>query len=203
MKKTLASVLTLAIIAGSLPGTALAADHSDPVTKKGERLKYNTLYYLKDKNLPHKGGVTFESWFLDNFVRFADSSTDNGTPIIFENNDKTDGLIKSGDSIRVKSTKVNSRSQYWTFDQILESIYLNYDTRTDHKIYGSSKDNSIGIGTPTTAYKIYEGKIVGIIPSFNGYKGGNTEKAWMKLDVCATTSEEDIHTPFELMEVNE
>ena len=64
-KKTLGSILALAIAAASLPVTALAADHSDPVTKNGERLKYNTPYYIKDKNLSDKGGVTFERWGLD------------------------------------------------------------------------------------------------------------------------------------------
>ncbi|OQR53332.1 hypothetical protein [Bacillus sp. CDB3] len=44
MKKTLISVLTLAIIAASLPVRALAADHSDPVTKNGERSKYMRWY---------------------------------------------------------------------------------------------------------------------------------------------------------------
>ncbi|ANS52050.1 hypothetical protein BT246_67580 (plasmid) [Bacillus thuringiensis] len=112
MKRKFTSVLAVAIATASLPLTVFAADDSDPVTKSGERLKYNTPYYLKDKHLPHKGGVTFESWVLDDFVRFADSSNDNGTPIIFENKDNTDGWLKSGDEIRVKSTNVTSNSKY-------------------------------------------------------------------------------------------
>ncbi|WP_179139765.1 hypothetical protein [Bacillus sp. CDB3] len=103
----------------------------------------------------------------------------------------------------MKSTKVNSRSQYWAFDKILESVYLNYDARTDRKIYGSSKDNFIGIGKPIMTYKSYQGEIVGRIPSFNGYKGENTEKTWMKQDVDSPSSEKDIQTPFEVMEVSE
>ncbi|OQR53500.1 hypothetical protein [Bacillus sp. CDB3] len=203
MKKTLISVLTLAIIAASLPVTALAADHSDPVTKKGERLKYNTPYYLKDKNLPDKGGVIVKPWFLDDFVHFAGVPTDNGTPIIFENNNKTDGLIKSGDWIRVKSTKVNSQSQYWTLDEMLDSVYLNYDTRTDHRIYGSSKDNSIGIGIHTIASGHRGARGAYIELSFRGYKGENTEKAWMRPDLYPISSEKDIQTPFEVIEVSE
>ncbi|RVU63242.1 hypothetical protein BM74_16180 [Bacillus thuringiensis] len=68
LKKALASVLTLALATSSLPVTALAADHSDPVTKNGERLKYNKPYYLKDKTLLAKSGVTFERWGLVDFV---------------------------------------------------------------------------------------------------------------------------------------
>ncbi|WP_255300993.1 hypothetical protein [Bacillus thuringiensis] len=93
MKKFLTSILTVAIAAASLPVTALAADYSNPVTKNGDRLKYNTPYYIKDKNLLDKGGVTFEHWGLDDFVLFANAALDNGTPIIFENKDGADGFI--------------------------------------------------------------------------------------------------------------
>ncbi|WP_170924976.1 hypothetical protein [Bacillus thuringiensis] len=56
MNKILTSVLTVAIAAASLPVTALAADHSDLVTKNGERLKYNTPYYVKDRTLYSRAG---------------------------------------------------------------------------------------------------------------------------------------------------
>ena len=71
---------------------SLAADYFDPVTKNGERLKYNTMYYVKEKNSPDKGGVTFEHWGLNDFILFANSATDNGTIIIFENKHRTDGV---------------------------------------------------------------------------------------------------------------
>ncbi|MHB0803553.1 hypothetical protein PVK73_30265 [Bacillus thuringiensis] len=182
---------------------ALAADHSDPVTKNGERLKYNTSYYVKDKTLPDKGGVIVEPWVLDDFVRFADSSTDNGTPVIFENKDRTNGFIKSGDWLRVKFTKANSGSQYWTFDELLGSVYLNYDTSTDHRMYGSSADNSIGIGNYFIKPEIQGNAITNGILSFRGYKGEQTEKAWMKADVYVIPREDDIQTPLEVMEVSE
>lgn len=103
MKKTLTSILTLAIAAASFPIMALAADNSDPVTKNGERLKYNTPYYLKDKNLPNRGGVTFEAYGSYDYALFAHDPASNGTPIIFENTDRTDGFINSDDMIRIKS----------------------------------------------------------------------------------------------------
>ncbi|MHB0803250.1 hypothetical protein PVK73_28150 [Bacillus thuringiensis] len=201
MNKILTSVLTVAIAAASLPVTALAADHSDPVTKNGERVKYNTPYYVKDKTLPNKGGVIVEPWVLDDFVRFADSPVDNGTPVIFENKDRTDGFIQSGDWMRIKSTKANSGSQYWTFDRVLSSVYLNYDTSTEHKMYGSSADYSIGIGTilmEPDRTGSGSGKV-----NFRGYKGENTEKAWMKPEVYEISSNKDIRTPLEIIEVNE
>ncbi|OQR53469.1 hypothetical protein [Bacillus sp. CDB3] len=210
MKKTLTSVLTLAIAVASLPVTALAADRSDPVTKNGERLKYNTPYYLKDKNLPHKGGVTFETWALYDYVLFADSPMDNGTPIIFEDEDRTDGFIKFNDKIRVKTTKADA-GEYWTYSGgFIDSVGLsNDDNKTEHRIYGSSKDNSIGIGS---AVKRFE---VGAplhwsqeVPCFVEYKGKDAEKAWMEPIVHPLYNKlsltlNDIQTPFEVSDVSE
>ncbi|MHB0803251.1 hypothetical protein PVK73_28155 [Bacillus thuringiensis] len=203
MKKMITSILIMAITAASLPITTFAADHSDPVTKNGERVKYNTPYYIKDKTLPNKGGVIVEPWVLDDFVRFADSPVDNGTPVIFENKDRTDGFIESGDWMRIKSTKANSGSQYWNFDEILGSVYLNYDTRTDHRMYGSSTDNSIGLGNYFVRPEIVGTTITKGIPSFRGYKGEHTEKAWMKAEVNVIPNEKDIQTPLEVIEAHE
>ncbi|WP_196477885.1 hypothetical protein [Bacillus sp. SRB3LM] len=212
MKKTLTSILTVTIAAASLPVTALAADHSDPVTKNGERLKYNTSYYLKDKNLPDKGGVTFEHWGLDDFVLFANTVTDNGTPIIFENKDGADGFIESTDEIRIKSTQSSkSGLHYWARDTLLDSIYLSYDNTTDHIIYGSSEDNSIGIGS--IQKEINESSIGLELFDFNEYHGDNVEKAWMgsinypysydSNENRFILSLNNLQTPFEVIEVSE
>ncbi|ANS52045.1 hypothetical protein BT246_67530 (plasmid) [Bacillus thuringiensis] len=203
MKKIITGVLTLVIAAASLPLTTLAADHSDPVTKSGERLKYNTPYYLKDKNLPHKGGVTFEPWGLDDYVLFTHSSTNNGTPIIFENKNRTDGFIQSDDWIRIKSTQASTpESPYWSPDQLIDSVYLSSDDMTDHKIYGSSTDNSIGIGV------FFQNKLGGSYEKeFWEYKGENADKAWMKPDLFLRVQELPLlsnrQTPFEIIEVSE
>ncbi|PGW36742.1 hypothetical protein [Bacillus thuringiensis] len=212
MKKPLASILTLAIVAASLPVTALAGDGSDPVTKNGERLKYNTPYYVKDKNLPDKGGVTFERWGLDDFVLFANSATDNGTPIMFENKDGADGFIKSTDAIRIKSTNMNEPGvHYWTYDTLLNSIYLNYDNSTNHIIYGSSEDNSVGLGSFMQGSSVInEGPIAEL--TFIEYNGKNAEKAWMEVGSYRYIYEpstgkfllplDDKQTPFEVMEAS-
>ncbi|MED3038058.1 hypothetical protein CBR56_29380 [Bacillus thuringiensis] len=214
MKKTLISVLTLAIVAASLPITALAADHSDPVTRfNGERLKYNTPYYLKDKNLPHKGGVTFETWALYDYVLFADSFTDNGTPIIFENEDRTDGFIKSQDKIRIKTTKANA-GEYWTFTSggFINSVSLSDDNNKKYRIYGSSEDNSIGIGFYITKPMTVGFGGLGSLDypglCFVEYKGTDAKKAWMEpiehnLDNKEEIPFNNIQTPFEIIEVNE
>ncbi|MBG9508196.1 hypothetical protein ABE45_21225 [Bacillus thuringiensis] len=68
--KNLISVITLASIIAAFPTTMFAANHSDPVTKNREKSQYNTPYYVKDKQLPHKSGVTFESWILDDYILF-------------------------------------------------------------------------------------------------------------------------------------
>ncbi|AHA75745.1 Kunitz family serine protease inhibitor [Bacillus sp. AF62] len=202
MKKHLIRVIMVASVITSFPTTMLAADDSDPVTKNGERLQYNTPYYVRDKNLPHKGGVTFEPWVLDDYVLFAHSSTDNGIPIIFENKNKTDGFIKSDDWIRIKSTQASKMGeQYWAPDLMMKSVYLSSDDKIDHKIYGSSKDNSIGIGI------FFRNKAGPMTKEFWEYKGANTEKSWLQQ---STSLEEpgipplsNRQTPFELILVNE
>ncbi|PGW44454.1 hypothetical protein [Bacillus thuringiensis] len=212
MNPPLASVITLIIAAASLPVTALAADHSDPVTKNGERLKYNTPYYLKDKNLPDKGGVTFERWGLDDFVLFADAATDNGTPIIFENEDGTDGFIEFNDEIRIKSTKSNELGvQYWAYDTLFGSIYLNYDDTVDHIIYASSEDNSIGIGSFKKGTAMVNSQTMEVF-NFREYTGKNVKQAWMEStnyrhvydsnNVKFTLPLKDKQTPFEVMEAS-
>ena len=206
MKKTLTSFLTLTIVIVLLPITVLAADHSDPVTKNGEPLKYNTPYYLKDKNLPHKGGVTFDSWGLYDYVCFADSTMDKGTPIIFENKDKTDGFIKSNDRIRVKTTKADA-GEYWTYTRsgFTESVGLSNDNKTEHRIYGSSEDNSIGIGFPIVKWSVDPLGPGLPFPFFVEYKGKNEEKAWMspiehRLVGKLVLPLQERQTPFEVME---
>ncbi|PGW36744.1 hypothetical protein [Bacillus thuringiensis] len=213
MKKSLASILTLAITAASLPVTALAADYSDPVTKNGDRLKYNTPYYLKDKNLSDKGGVTFERWGLDDFVLFADSATDNGTPIIFENRDGSEGFIESMDKIRIKSTKSNEPGvHYWARDTLFESVYLNYDNTTDHIVYGSSEDNSIGLGSFKKGMTVINERAVAVF-DFSEYNGKHAEKSWMESTSFRHVYDQDKEnfklplddkqTPFEVIEANE
>ncbi|MEC2865076.1 hypothetical protein [Bacillus thuringiensis] len=137
-----------------------------------------------------------EPWLFKDFVLFANSSTNDGTPIIFENKDKTDGLIQSGDWIGVKSTKANSDAQYWAFNTRYQSVYLVADTAASHRIYGSSKDNSIGIITSS-------GITSDGAPTVWQYKGDHTEKAWMKPSWSPLSSDEDIQTPLEVIEVSE
>ncbi|MEX0417057.1 Kunitz family serine protease inhibitor [Bacillus sp. C30] len=211
MKKILTSVLTLGMAAASLPVTALAADNSDPVTKSGERLKYNTPYYLKDKNLLDNGGVTveprkplLEPWTPYDYVRFSDSSTDNGAPIIFENQDRTDGFIGSDDKISIKSTKTNWEGcKYWTLGE--NSVYLSNDDKADHRIYGSSEDTSIGIGILDLPTFIPERFGTGHMTwDFVEYKGDS----WMKPYRTGMRSPKlpplnDRQTPFEVIEVSE
>ncbi|MDA1775450.1 hypothetical protein PDJ95_29970 [Bacillus cereus] len=207
MNKILTGALTLAMFAGSLPGTALAADNSDPVTKNGERLKYNTPYYLKDKTLPNKGGITVEPYLFTDYPLFSNSPTDNGDPIIFENPDGTDGFIKSGEDLTIKATKViDSGAQYWSFSNRDNSVYLGKSPQ-NHRLYGSSKDNSIGIGSVN-----YGRSSTDISTRFVYYKGADTDKAWLTASYRAAEVDdwhspvlniEEIKTPFELIEVSE
>ena len=210
MKKSLASILSLTIAAAALPVTALAADHSDPVTKNGERLKYNTPYYIKDKNLPDKGGVTFERWGLSDFVLFANTVADNGTPIIFEHKYGIDGFIESTNEVRIKSTKANKPGvHYWASDPLFNSIYLNYSNSADHVIYGSPEDNSIGLGS--TVKGVHESATGW--SDFNGYHGNNVEKAWMESTSYPDSYNpgkdrfalhlSELQTPFEVIEASE
>ncbi|MFQ6340964.1 hypothetical protein ACLNAL_31750, partial [Bacillus sp. AF62] len=151
----------------------------------------------------HKGGVTFEPWVLDDYVLFAHSSTDNGIPIIFENKNKTDGFINSDDWIRIKSSKASKTgAQYWAPDEMLKSVYLSNDDRTDHKIYGSSTDNSIGIGVFYQS-QMGRGKLV---KEFWEYEGTHAEKSWLKQELrkrLEVPSLSNRQTPFEVIRTNE
>ncbi|MED3389064.1 hypothetical protein P4418_09445, partial [Bacillus thuringiensis] len=167
---------------------------------------YNTPYYVRDKNLPHKGGVTFEHWGLDDYVLFAHAPTDNGTSIIFENKNRTDGIIQSDDWIRIKFMQANaSGDQYWAPDQLMDSVYLNSDRRIDHKIYGSSTDNSIGIGI-FFSNPLGQGSWT---KEFWEYKGIDAEKSWIQRDMFLVETPvelpplQDRKTPFEIISVKE
>ncbi|MGE0994303.1 Kunitz family serine protease inhibitor [Bacillus sp. GMa5/2] len=209
MKKILPGALTLAMIAGSLPGTALAADNSVPVTKNGERLKYNTPYYFKDKTLPNKGGVTVEPYLFHDYILFSNSPTDNGDPIIFENPDGTDGFIQSGEALRIRATKViEPERQYWRPDN--PYVFLSRYNDCNQRLYGSSKDNSIGIGTLDAVPGVSSGI------NFYYYRGAHNDKAWLTRGGAASLDDsndhhspvrpdqvEKIETPFELIEVSE
>lgn len=183
MKILITSFLAIAITAASLPVMTLAADHSDPVTNDGAKLKYNTPYYLNAKNL-HRGGVTSEAWGSYDYVLFSSYPGSNGTPIIFENTDGTDGFVKSDDLIRIKSSQTNKNGwNYWTPDEGNNSIYLSNDTKAVHRIYGSSKDNSIGLGTTLQKLETFMNGTVMWAPYFMEYKAKdvvNDEQAWMK-----------------------
>lgn len=47
------------------------ADNSHPVSTNGNRLRYNTPYRLRDKNLPHRNPVTFEAWASYDYAIFG------------------------------------------------------------------------------------------------------------------------------------
>ncbi|EJR62977.1 hypothetical protein C797_18467 [Bacillus thuringiensis Sbt003] len=56
--KNVTRVCAFVIAIASYPITTLATDNSALITKSGERLQYNTPYYVKDKHQAYKGDVT-------------------------------------------------------------------------------------------------------------------------------------------------
>ncbi|WP_255300994.1 hypothetical protein [Bacillus thuringiensis] len=95
-------------------------------------------------------------------------------------------------------------------DSLLSSIYLDADNTAHHIIYGSSEDNSIGIGSFMSMLNPRnEDKVFYI---FNEYRGTNTEKAWMESKTFPYTYDRgsrfilplhDKQTSFEVIQVNE
>ncbi|MBH0340257.1 hypothetical protein BM86_33685, partial [Bacillus thuringiensis] len=87
-------------------------------------------------------------------------------------------------------------------DQLIDSVYLSSDDMTDHKIYGSSTDNSIGIGV------FFQNKLgESYEKEFWEYKGENADKAWMKPDLFLRVQELPLLSNrqklFEIIEVSE
>ncbi|HFK1408732.1 MULTISPECIES: hypothetical protein [Bacillus] len=69
--------------------------------------------------------------------------------------------------------------QYWASDQLISSVYLSSDDRTNHKIYKSSTDNSIGIGI-FFRNSLDQGSWT---KKFWEYKGIDAEKSWVQRDM--------------------
>jgi len=139
-----------------------------PKTKNGERVRYNTRYYLTDKNLPNSGGATYSPWVGYDYVRFDHNPTYRGIPIIFESRIGKRGYIESNDEIIIKSTDANWAGRvYWHFTDRMASdgVILTNNRYIFGNIYGSTSDNSIGLsmtgvttapGTPFTTYLFAE-----------------------------------------------
>ncbi|PGL14990.1 hypothetical protein CN916_31545, partial [Bacillus thuringiensis] len=98
-----------------------------------------------------------------------------------------------------------SGDQYWAPDQLMSSVYLSSDDRTDHKIYGLSTDNSIGIGI-FFRNSLGQGNWT---KEFWEYKGIDAEKSWVQRDKfwieppVELPPLHDRKTPFEIISVKE
>lgn len=119
-----------------------------PKTSTGERLTYNTSYYLRDKNLSNRGGVTFQAWLNNDYAIFGSSTTNRGTPIVFEHPNGNSGVINSDDPVTVRSTNSNwNGAVYWSYTDgwNSDSVRLYSERKTFGNIYGSTTDNSVGL----------------------------------------------------------
>lgn len=119
-----------------------------PRTARGERLQYNVPYFVKDKNLPNRGGVTYQKWLRYDYAVFHNDPFNRGTPIVFESPDNRIGYISSNDSIIIKS--VGSNWDHWVYWQYTDamnasSVWFSNQRKTMGNIYGSLTDNSVGI----------------------------------------------------------
>ncbi|MBO0440478.1 hypothetical protein [Candidatus Enterococcus ikei] len=148
MKKLLMGTILCAMGIGLFPSNSLAAD-THAVTNTGERVKYNTPYYLLDRTTG-KGGVTYEPYASWDYVIFAHDKDSLGTPIVFENSENRDGVINLGDKVAIKSTQSSwGGYNYWhhKFDGVSsKGVWLSDYKVCTEEVYGNSKDNSVGIG---------------------------------------------------------
>ncbi|MDB1690147.1 hypothetical protein [Enterococcus casseliflavus] len=150
-----------------------------PKASDGNRLRYNTPYYLKDKNLPNRGGITYRSWLKYDYAIFADSTNSRGTPIVFEHPSGRSGFIDSNDEIIVKSTGSNWNGWvYWRYTDSwnAESVWFSNQSRVFGNIYGSTTDNSVGMSM--LGLRLLEGYP---IPAyfFAEFHGRTTGTPWM------------------------
>lgn len=179
MKKQLFVISFLLIIIGMIPvqGWAAGPDGKIIYSKNGIPVQYGVPYYLFDKELPNKGGITYEAWSSYDYAIFAHDSHSNGTPIVIEHPEKIAGdVVRSGETVRIRSVKSNWPGwHYWSFTSSLDyySVWFTNQNNRGHIISFSDKDNSVGIGGM--------GISVGTVPRpvWIDYKGNPNGKAWM------------------------
>lgn len=181
MKKFFILIISITLGVVCLNTVANAADNSNPVTSNGNRLQYNVPYTLRDKNLPHRGGITFQAWNRYDYAIFAHSSVSNGAPIVFESPTNKIGFIDSEDFIIVRSTQSNWGGwHFWSFTSGFNanSVWLSDRRQGIGYLYGLSNDNSVGIGG------------LGIqalanapMPVFIQLEGGHGSASWMTANI--------------------
>ncbi|MBO0441150.1 hypothetical protein [Candidatus Enterococcus ikei] len=197
MKKYILGILVglTGLIGLIFPSVSLAAD-SPPLTITGERVKFNTPYYLKDRN-ENYGGATFQVHASYDYVLFTNDKTSLGTPIIFEAQDMRDGDINIDDLVTVKSANANWPGwNYWkcTGDA---NVYLSNKASYEHKLYSDSYSRTTGIGLMWDS-----NAKVGIYWSEYYINTGSTP--WMKIKVNQNGKNniQERSTPFVLIKAN-
>lgn len=150
-----------------------------PTTATGERLRYNVPYYLTDKDLPNRGGVTYQRWLMYDYAVFNSNPNHLGTPIIFESPGVLFEFIQSDAPIIIRSVDSNWENWvYWQYTDSMNasSVWLSNQPRVMGNIYGSPSDNSVGLsmlalsvipGTPLPMKQYLE------------FHGGTGSTAWM------------------------
>lgn len=186
MKKLFYGLLFVVCFLFLVPQLAFAADSDgQPIyLKNGNTMQYGKAYYLKDKNLPNRGGITYEYWLSYDYALFSNSPSSMGARIVFEKDGKNYGdIVKSGDQyVSIKSTGSNWDGWvYWvpTSSMGTNSVWLSDNIKRSrmHVISYSKSDNSIGIGV----LGAYVGGVV-IRPTWSNYEGSTGSKAWMTGD---------------------
>lgn len=209
MKKMVVTFSLLLVFIGMIPlqGWAAGPDGEELRSKNNIPIKYGEQYYLFDKNLPNKGGVTFEAWASYDYVLFANDNKSNGAPIVIEplnKNKKSGDVVKSGDTVTIRSVHSNWPNwHYWDLTDAMasNSVWLSDRKTTEHVISFSGDDKSVGLGTMAIE--------VGTIPrpKWLDCEGGTGEKAWMTFrgllrSDANTPSPIERNTPFYLYEVS-
>ncbi|NSM93674.1 hypothetical protein HRD98_11130 [Enterococcus faecalis] len=196
MKKMLMGLSFILILIGIIPIQSWAAGEDGKIihSKNGKQVEYGVPYYLFDKELPTKGGVTYEAWSSYDYAIFAHDPNSNGTPIVIEHPKKNTGdPVRSGDVVRIRSVGSNWGGwNYWDFTSALDSysVWFTNSKNSGHVISYSDQDDSVGIGTI--------GISVGVIPHpvWIDYKGNTKEKAWMTAETHMR-GDAEIPTPSE------
>jgi len=156
------------------------ADNSHPVSTNGNRLRYNTPYRLRDKNLPHRNPVTFEAWTSYDYAIFGHYTRPGyrgGTPIIIESTTGKTGFIDSNDPIAIRSTTSNWGGWvYWdvTNSYLANSVWLTNRRVPIGHLVGNSRDRSVGIGGMT-----FSSNLGFPLPTYLELGGSDANKPWM------------------------
>lgn len=192
-KVMIASILVgaVALFFFSVPKVSASVVINEPIySSNGEELRYGTPYYIRDKGMAHRGGLTYEPYASYDYALFSHVSSGRGETVVFENaaNKSSKEVIRSGNKVKVKFEGSNWGWRYTYFVRGSKDVYLDIESKASiFEIYGTKSDSSFALGNGQSngpAFNTIQGNRSGS-KSWLGY--GTTNAYWTPGGVVHTT----------------